>query len=348
VADADTWLPVSAVVIDEAQDLSPAQWMVAEKLFAGAEQSACFADDDQAIFSFQGAEPDLFNSRSAKRQVLLEQSWRLPRAVCEVALRVINQNRNRVPKIIRPLDTEGEARRVSHLNELDFANGESWLILIRNWRFLAEIVSWLEAQGLPYRVPSAQHYCPWDEKGPFNAARSVLDLAEGREISLTDLAVLVGKTRVETEKAAGAWRYGSKKRLTDLATAEPYGRVGLRELLTLGLTDTGLARILNNDLSLLEGVSVRDRDAYGNALREGRFGQEPRIRVSSIHGMKGDEAENVVVLEACSNAPYRNLQDQDRREEEIRLQYVAVTRAKKRVYALQGWAGQPWIIEGWR
>jgi superfamily I DNA/RNA helicase len=347
VADADTWLPVSAVAIDEAQDLSPAQWMVAEKLFAGAERSACFADDDQAIFSFQGAEPGLFNSRVARERVLLEQSYRLPRAVCEIALRVINRNQNRVKKTIRPKPINGEARRVNHLGECDFGNGETWLILIRNWRFLAEIVSWLEAQGFPYRVPSGRHYSPWDEKGPFRAAQSVLELAEGREISLGELAVLVGKTRAETSKTPGAWRYGTKGKLEEHAASDPTGRVGLRELLQLGLTDTGLARILNNDLSLLDGVSVRDRDAYSNALREGRFGQEPKIRATSIHGAKGDEADNVVVLEACSQAPYRNLQDPDRCEEEVRLMYVALTRAKSRVLALRGWSGNPWLIEGW-
>lgn len=344
VVDTDTWLPVSAVAVDEAQDLSPAQWAVAEKLFSGAERSACFADDDQAIFSFQGAEPDLFNSRKARERVLLERSYRLPQKICDLALRVIGQNQNRVAKVIRPKEAVGEVREVNRLEDCDFDNGESWLILVRNWRFVAEIISGLESDGYPYRVPGGRYYSPWDEKGPYAAARTLMELASGREVTLHDLGILVGKSRAETTGKPGAWKYGSKGKLEKLATADPGGRVGLTELCELGLTDTGIAQILSADFSLLAGVSGRDRDAFDNARKAGRFGKPIQVRVTSIHGAKGDEAENVVLLEHCTRAPYRNLQDPDRCEEERRLMYVGVTRAEKCLYRSTGWSGMPWEL----
>jgi superfamily I DNA/RNA helicase len=344
VVDSETWLPVSAVVIDEAQDLSPAQWAVAKKLFVGAERSACFGDDDQAIFSFQGADPSLFNSLATKERVLLRQSYRLPQAVCDLALRIIGQNRNRVAKEILPLDTVGSVRHINRLEECDFGNGESWLILVRNWRFVAEIISWLESEGFPYLVPGGKYYSPWDEKGPFRAAKSVLDLSENREIFLTDLAVLVGKTRAEVSGKPGAWKYGSKGKLEKLAVADPGGRIGLRELVQVGLTETGLTQILNNDLTMLAGVSGRDRDAFTNALRIRAFGKPPQIRVTTVHQAKGGEADNVVLLQACTRAPYRNLQDPNRCEEEVRLMYVGATRARINLYPLQGWSGMPWEL----
>lgn len=75
------------------------------------------------------------------------------------------------------------------------------------------------------------------------------------------------------------------------------------------------------------------RDYFVAALRRGEsLTKTPRIKLSTIHGAKGGEADNVVVLSDMSYKSYEQyLQDPD---DEIRVFYVAVTRAKHNLYII--------------
>jgi DNA helicase-2/ATP-dependent DNA helicase PcrA len=57
------------------------------------------------------------------------------------------------------------------------------------------------------------------------------------------------------------------------------------------------------------------------------------IRLTTIHGAKGREADTVVVVPDMSRASYREYTDRSGRgfEAENRVAYVAVTRAKRRL-----------------
>lgn len=66
---------------------------------------------------------------------------------------------------------------------------------------------------------------------------------------------------------------------------------------------------------------------------KGTIYRNSNIRISTIHGVKGDEADNVVVMSDMSALSYRDMGvDED---VEHRVFYVAVTRAKKRLYVVQ-------------
>jgi hypothetical protein len=164
-------------------------------------------------------------------------------------------------------------------------------------------------------------------------------------VTLPEVALLADKTRSEKAGQPGAWMHGAKAKLERLVTADPGGKMGLRELYDHGLTDTGLRQIVAHDLDLLT-VSTRDRDAYRAAMKAGQWGQAPQVRVSTIHGAKGDEADHVAALECCSRSPARNLQDEVRCEEETRLGYVAVTRARQSFHAVHSSAGYPYEVFG--
>ena len=59
----------------------------------------------------------------------------------------------------------------------------------------------------------------------------------------------------------------------------------------------------------------------------------PNIRISTIHGVKGDEADNVVLMPDMSRLSYKDMEvDED---SEHRVFYVAVTRAKHRLFIMQ-------------
>jgi DNA helicase-2/ATP-dependent DNA helicase PcrA len=74
----------------------------------------------------------------------------------------------------------------------------------------------------------------------------------------------------------------------------------------------------------------------------GELDVEPRITISTIHGAKGAEAENVAIISDMT----RNTADAFRRDpdSEHRVFYVAVTRARENLYLIlpQGKEAYPW------
>ena len=69
-------------------------------------------------------------------------------------------------------------------------------------------------------------------------------------------------------------------------------------------------------------------------LRRGeKFNGEPRITVSTIHGSKGGESENVVIFTDLSPAADDAMRTGN--DDVHRVFYVAVTRAKQNLYIIE-------------
>ena len=64
--------------------------------------------------------------------------------------------------------------------------------------------------------------------------------------------------------------------------------------------------------------------------------EEPRIKVSTIHGAKGGEATNVVLfLNQTSNTIKASKKSKAKQDEEYRVWYVGVTRTIKNLYLIK-------------
>jgi len=61
--------------------------------------------------------------------------------------------------------------------------------------------------------------------------------------------------------------------------------------------------------------------------------REPRIKLSTIHGMKGGECDNVVLLSDLTENTMRNFEKTP--DDENRLFYVGATRAKKQLHVVE-------------
>lgn len=325
---------VTCVVQDEIQDHTALMHKAADRLFANAEYSALLGDDDQAILNFAGAAPKLMNRREAREVRHLEHSWRCPKAVTDLAQAVICENEDREPKIISP--REGDEGRVGKLNSLDrvpFLNGESWGILARNWNLLDGIASEIEAQGVPYHY-SGWRYSPWSERGPLRAVRALKHLRETGRTTLADLNLIASKSGSDSKGNEGVWEHGAKIRLKKLSDEDPNRKVALVELADLGMNERGVRQLLTNYLLILTtGVSARDLSAFNAAMKRGTMDAEP-ITLSSIHGWKGRQFDNVICLDASGRNASQASNWAWRREEERRVAYVAITRARKAYYSL--------------
>ena len=98
--------PLSAVFLDEAQDLNPLQWDMFFYIESKCERSFIAGDDDQTIYTFQGASEDIFINLKGEMDPRIE-SRRVPRAVHKVALSILDNIDNRMIKTWLPRDAEG-------------------------------------------------------------------------------------------------------------------------------------------------------------------------------------------------------------------------------------------------
>jgi superfamily I DNA/RNA helicase len=99
-------------------------------------------------------------------------------------------------------------------------------------------------------------------------------------------------------------------------------------------TDDEIKELVNSDnleQILLNRLDWEDGEYYVNIGIHRRFNDNPNnIRVASMHKVKGAEADNVYcLLDATKKTTLRFQEDPDA---ELRVLYVAVTRAKKRLY----------------
>ena len=124
--------PMDLFITDEAQDLTPLQWKMAEKMGAVAEEVYLAGDDDQAVHRWAGVEVKQFIHMSTN-QIVLDQSYRLPKKIFNVAQHIVKRIKDRVPKPTTP-----RARR-------------AWLRGI----IASTLYRWIKVRGLSWRGPTA-------------------------------------------------------------------------------------------------------------------------------------------------------------------------------------------------
>lgn len=167
------------IYADEAQDFARSEMAL---LLKWGEANGCdglviVGDYDQAIFEFRGADPQMIRNLKVppERRKVLEQSWRVPRKVHDLALRWISRVSDRDPVIYRPRDAEGSVRkknitRVSASEIVDEAQRLSetgTVMVLASCAFMiAPIATLMRKRGVPFHNP----YCP--KRGDWNPLRS--------------------------------------------------------------------------------------------------------------------------------------------------------------------------------
>jgi len=145
------------IFIDEAQDLSPLQWKLFDKLKEYADDIYLAGDDDQAIFAWAGADVNRFINEPAKETVL-KYSKRISRAVQEQSMvpltNIIGQ---RKLKQYYPRDYEGISERINNLDQVDLTKGK-WLIQTRTISRLNRMTKELRKRNLYYETNKGKSF----------------------------------------------------------------------------------------------------------------------------------------------------------------------------------------------
>lgn len=300
--------------IDEGQDLSRAQWMVLEKCFADVDLVTVAGDDDQSIFKWSGADLDTFLNLDGEK-IVLAHSYRLPIEVYKRSLNIIKQVENRYEKEFTPTDRMGSVDYVSNLEQLNIVPGESTLILARNVYLLAPVYEYVKRLGMVY---TGRNGYASVKAAHVQAIRAWERMRKGYPITLMEAKEVYEHLRIGNILARGG-----KVKIDGLDdTDDMYTWETLRDHYGL------LSKPLWHEA--LQGIPLETREYYISVLRSKRkISEEPSIHVNTIHGVKGGEAQHVVILSDMSKRTYTEMQkDYD---SEHRVAFVALTRAIDRV-----------------
>ena len=313
---------VDVAFVDEAQDLSPLQIRAVETWFGGCADLYVAGDDDQTIFQFQGAAPGWLQQLGVTHgATILQTSNRVPRAVHAVAQRIITQNKNRLPKSYQPRNAEGSVERVG----LDVAirgldPSVETFVLARNRFYLRAAAKMLDELGMPYLVEgSGGSGGMYDGNNRMVVAvRTALNLARGGFVEAQDLLKVLDYVPVAI---AAPLRAALETKSETIFTIDVLQGEFIDRLRAGGPVEA---------LSLLPRVTL---EKMVSILQRHHGLTDAKIRLTTIHGAKGRQAEVVVLIPDMSKATYAEYLDvrHGGNEAEARVAYVGVTRAREKL-----------------
>lgn len=289
-------LPVKLLVIDEAQDLTPQQWAYVRRIAAGVPRVILAGDDDQAIYEWSGADP-IGMLRFKGTVTILPISHRLPTRIAAVAKRLASQIEVRQDKVWSPREAEGKITIFADETQLDLRDGK-WLLLARHRFHLDRFVNEARRQGVAYRT---------DEDG-WSTNTEAVKAAQAHE------RLRRGETVSRSEAALVA-------RLAGMKGPTPHAQGPFTKANFNGPEEwpTWYEHLIH--MPPEEREYVRDLRRQGESMKD-----EGRIRITTIHGAKGLEADRVAIVSDVSRAASAIS------DAEFRVQYVGASRAREELF----------------
>ena len=280
---------LKAIFIDEAQDLSPLQWQLYDKLKENCDDIYLAGDDDQAIFAWAGADVNRFIKEPANERVL-RYSRRVSRAVQEQSQIAVSKIAGiRKHKEYLPRAQEGFASHINNLGQVDLTKGK-WLILTRTKSNLLDIMKELKSKNIYYQSNKGKSF----NVGIYNGAMAYTKwIREGKleEKEINDVREYI---------PSGNWN--PEKNWYDIFVADQ------KEILYIR--------------NIISGGEILSENA--------------RVWVSTIHAAKGGEEDNVILSLHQGSKVQKSIRlSVDKQDEEHRVWYVGITRARNNLYKLK-------------
>ena len=378
------------ILIDETQDMNQLQYDIVKLLAAPENNLFMVGDDDQSIYRFRGAKPEIMlgfeKDYPGAKRILLDTNYRSRKQIVESAIKVIEHNDNRFEKKIKAFRTEGQpviTAVFDHQKEEYACMIEKILyyhkqggkysdiaILCRTNRQPGAFAEKLMEYNIPFQMKDAipNLYDHWIAKN----VMTYLKLGKGSN-KRSDLLQVLNKplryiSRECLEDEIISWDvmlqyYEEKPWMCDrietlqhdlkmLKNMNPYGAIHyIRHVIGYEqyLRDYALDHKLKVEelLEVLEEIQESAKgyetleawqkhiEEYGQNLEKQQRDREKQdgVILCTMHSSKGLEFPIVFIPEANEGiTPYQKAVMKEEIEEERRLFYVAMTRAKELLY----------------
>ncbi len=355
------------VLVDEYQDTNAIQYQLTKMLAAPQNNLFVVGDAAQAIYSWRGA--DYRNMLQLRKdfpnlkEYRLEQNYRSTQVILDAASKVIGNNTSHPVlalwtdnkhqydpiELFIAHDGMDEAKHVAEVIAREYLTSDLDQVAIL-YRTNAQSRAFEEAflkQNLAYKiVGGVRFYSRKEIKDLLSYLRLVLNPNES--VSL-ERVIKIGKRRYQQ---FDAWRTKLKDLAVELSPLEMLDQI-IMSTNFKDMFDTrdeeDVSRLENIEElravahefqtieDLLENVTLTDGSASSNrdlADIQDLSEKSATITMMSIHSAKGLEFETIflVGLEEGLFPHSRSLMDKNQLEEERRLCYVGITRAKRKLY----------------
>ena len=378
------------ILIDEFQDINQVQYDVIRMLAAPENNLFIVGDDDQSIYRFRGARPDIMlgfkKDYPDTKEILLDVNYRSTKAIVNGAARVIRHNVNRYPKQIITTNEQGETvhiqevrhpieeskyvvSQIQEAKKRGIPSSEIAVLFRTNVEARALAETFME-YNMPFRMKERmpnlyEHFIAQD-------LTTYLKMALGDRSRKSFLAIMnrpnryIGRDSVEgTTISFECLRifYCDKDWMLDridqlevdfriLKNMAPYGaiqyirkHIGYDEFLK---EYAAFRKINMEDLKeVLREIEERAKafrtieewfthiEEYSEELKRQSQQKETdpeAITFMTMHGSKGLEFDLVFIIGANETiTPYKKAETKEEVEEERRMFYVAMTRARKKL-----------------
>lgn len=378
------------ILIDEFQDINAAQYNVVRLLAAPAENLFVVGDDDQSIYGFRGASPEIMlnfeKDYPDSRRIVLNVNYRSQSNIVGGALSVIANNKKRFPKDIKAFRPAADGIEVCCYQEIADENRavidrirkshhegikySEMAVLTRVNSGARLIAERLHEYNIPFFVKDAMPniYDHWIAQNIFSYIRIALGSRE-RRLFLNIInrpRRYVSRDVFDSQQVSfeeilknyydKPWMAERIERLEEdiamLGRLNPFGAVnyirrviGYNDFLEEYAREKGIkAEELFDILNELQELS-REYDTYNDwfvhmekyrdELKRQHMAEQEQtegVQIMTMHGAKGLEFSQVFIIDANEGVtPYKKAVLDSEIEEERRMFYVAMTRAKDKL-----------------
>jgi len=355
---------VDHLVIDEFQDITTLQYGVYEEWKPHVESVLIAGDDDQVVYAWQGADPNLLLDEDVDDDIVLPNSYRLPSRILNVVNTQISHIEKRQDKDLKPRKEGGSVEAVRSPSMIDLVRNVrmtmeedddgSVMCLFRARYQMFQFMDEFIGEGIPFSSLTDQRMWTDRLQGYVDAIESLEE-----EESIDGLQA----RRLGEMLADSAFGTGERDDYFDALDALE-DEEGVEDLTDMEV-DPGFVdehapfapgpRSAADMLTRVSNFQERSVDAYFSGSYRGA--DPNRVRVGTIHSAKGREADHVFVAtdltekvveqmaasvedpEAVAGTeeftkrsdPVPTMTDNERR-----VFYVGMSRARERLVLLEG------------
>ena len=291
---------VDYLVIDEFQDITTLQYRVFEEWRPHMQTILIAGDDDQVVYAWQGADPNLLLDAEVDEDIVLPNSYRLPSKILDVVNKEIRHIDKRQEKDLKPRKEGGVVEAIQQPSMLDVVrqvrgiiNGdpdETAMILFRARYQMFQFIDEFLPEGIPFQIMTDQRM--WTDRFA-SYVRSIEALDAGEDIDAARAR------RVTDMLDDAAFGMNDRDDLFD-AIEEAVGDAEPEDVMISAELIREHAPFLPDPLSageMTRKITSFQRKSMQAFFATGQFSHvDPgRIRVGTIHSAKGREADHVLV-----------------------------------------------------
>jgi DNA helicase-2/ATP-dependent DNA helicase PcrA len=360
-----TLLPnVDYLVIDEFQDITTLQYDVYAEWRPHMKRVLIAGDDDQVVYAWQGADPDLLLEEKVDEDVVLPNSYRLPSRILNVVNREVSHIDKRQEKDLEPRTEGGVVEAQRNRSMLDLSRevrrtveetDEAAMVLFRARYQMFQFIDEFIDEGIPFQCLTDQRM--WTDR--------LTQYVDGIE-ALSNDEPLTGlqARRLADMLVDSAFGTGERDDFFDeLDEREEEADVDdiaeidvepdlVRDMVPFVPDPPSAADMLR------KVTSFQERSVRAYFASEYRGMDRNRVRVGTIHSAKGREADHVFVATDLTEKVVEQMAatvEQDGKDvpgdreltkrtspvptmtdNERRVFYVGMSRARERLVILEG------------